>query len=95
MTTLTTLRNTADQPTTAERKHNAESLLQRKLGITDSTRERVRTKLIDVAIEDSPVKRDWPRRGRDEQVTLAIYSDVSSIFRNEEGYWLTIVAFED
>jgi hypothetical protein len=68
MSTLATLRNTADLPTTAERKHNAESLLQRKLGITDSARERVRTQLVDVAIEDSPVKRDWPRRGRDEQV---------------------------
>jgi hypothetical protein len=68
MSTLTTLRNTAEQPTTAERKHNAEALLQRKLGITDSARERVRSKLIDVPIEDSPIKRDWPRRGRDEQV---------------------------
>jgi len=68
MTTLTALKNSLDGPTTAERRQNAESQLARNLGITDSVRERVRTKLIDVQIEDSPIKRDIPRRGRDEQV---------------------------
>jgi hypothetical protein len=72
MTTLTTLRNVgADAPSTAERKINAETQLRRNLGITDSIRERVRTKLIDVPIEDSPIKRDRPR-DRDEQVILDI-----------------------
>lgn len=52
-------------PSTAERRLNAETQLARNLGITDSVRERVRTKLIDVQIEDSPVKRG---RDRDEQV---------------------------
>lgn len=69
ITTMTTLRTAVDAdtgPSTAERRITAESHLRRNLGITDSVRERVRTKLIDVPIEDSPVKRD--RRGRDEQV---------------------------
>jgi hypothetical protein len=66
MATMTTLRNPQDRPSTVERKVNAETHLRRNLGITDSARERVRTKLIDVPIEDSPVKRDWRRR--DEEV---------------------------
>jgi hypothetical protein len=70
MATLTTLRNPVDPPaatTATERRINAEAQLRRNLGITDSARERVRTKLIDVPIEDSPLKRDFPR-GRDAQV---------------------------
>ena len=70
MTTLTALRNEApDGPATAQRKSTAEALLKRNLGITDSARERVRTKLAGVEIEDSPIKqRDGPRGRRDEQV---------------------------
>ena len=66
----TTLHKQADNPpliTSTERKLNAELQLRRNLAITDSVRERVRTKLIDVPIEDSPVKRARPL-GRDEQV---------------------------
>jgi hypothetical protein len=71
MATLTTLRNPVDPPaTTTERRINAEAQLRRNLGITDSARERVRTKLIDVPIEDSPLKRDFPR-GRDAQVLFS------------------------
>lgn len=73
MTTLTALRDPVGAPSTAERRQNAEEQLARNLGITDSVRERVRTKLIDVPIEDSPIKRDLPRRGRDEQVLLCLY----------------------
>jgi hypothetical protein len=66
MTTLSAL----DGLATAERKISAEAHLRRNLGITDSARERVRTKLADVEIEDSPIKhRDHlPRGRRDEQV---------------------------
>jgi hypothetical protein len=66
MATMTTLRNPVEHPSTVERRLGAEALLRRNLGITDSARERVRTKLIDVPIEESPVK----RRGRDEEVFL-------------------------
>ena len=68
-TMTTTLHKQADNPplTTTERKLNAELQLRRNLAITDSVRERVRTKLIDVPIEDSPVKRSRPL-GRDENV---------------------------
>jgi hypothetical protein len=59
---------------TAERKITAEAHLRRNLGITDSARERVRTKLGDVEIEESPIKlRDQiPRGRRDEQVPQTI-----------------------
>ena len=94
MSTLTTLR--ADGPTTAERKHNAESLVQRKLAITDSARERVRSKLIDIPIEDSPIKRDWPRRGRDEQVKVPRSSErCSLVFLSVCEELMMIVALED
>lgn len=84
MTTLTSLRNPnggaagggGGGPSTAERRLNAETQLARNLGITDSVRERVRTKLIDVQIEDSPVKRG---RDRDEQVDNH-FSDVGTDF---------------
>jgi len=67
---MATLRNkAASGPATTERKLIAEAHLKRNLGITDSTRERVRTKLAGVEIEDSPIKqRDGPRGRRDEQV---------------------------
>jgi len=70
MATMTTLLNTAeDGPNTAERKLTAEQQLRRNLAITDSARERIRTKLIDTTIEDSPVKRDRGRtKGQDEEV---------------------------
>ena len=71
-TMTTTLRRQADSnnpPTTTERKLNAETQLRRNLQITDSVRERVRTNLIDVQIEDSPIKRERTRE-RDEQVPL-------------------------
>jgi len=71
MATMTALRNAAEGgPNTAERKLNAQQQLRRNLAITDSARERIRTKLIDTTIEDSPVKRDRGRtKGEDEQVT--------------------------
>jgi hypothetical protein len=70
MTTMTTVQNTAEGGlSTAERKLNAETQLRRNLAITDSVRERVRTKLIDVPIEDSPVKRERSRtKDQDEEV---------------------------
>ena len=69
-TTMTTLRG--DSASTADRKLAAEAQLRRNLGITDSARERIRTKLIDVAIEDSPIKRDIFQRKKDEQVYLSL-----------------------
>ena len=72
MATMTTLRHPSDRdrPSTLERKLAAESHLRRPLTITDSARERVRTTLIDVPIEDSPIKKDWRRR--DEEVLFPI-----------------------
>ena len=65
---------------TDRRIHAAESQLRRNIGITDSVKERVRTKLGDLPIEDSPIKRDIPpttqtssrARIRDEQVSPSI-----------------------
>ena len=90
MATMTTLRNTtAGPPTTAERKINAEHQLRRNLAITDSTRERVRAKLIDVTLEDSPVKRERPRdREKDEQVDLYWDGDNGSCCQRSEGFRL-------
>lgn len=69
-TTMTTVRSTTEGgPSTAERRLNAETQLRRNLAITDSARERVRTKLIDVPIEDSPFKRERSRtKEQDEEV---------------------------
>jgi hypothetical protein len=72
MTTLTTTtlpNHPADRPSSAERRVNAELQLRRNLAISDSARQRVRTRLIDIHIEDSPVKRESSRE-RDEQVTF-------------------------
>jgi hypothetical protein len=66
MMTLTALRNGSDAPSTAERRRTAETQLARNLTVTDSVRERVRTNLVDIPIEESPIKRD-PRK-RDEKV---------------------------
>jgi len=69
---MATLRNEGnrDGPATTERKLIAEAHLKRNLGITDSARERVRTKLAGVEIEDSPIKqRDGSRGRRDQEVT--------------------------
>lgn len=94
MSTLTTTVR-QDGPTTVERKHNAETLLQRKLAITESARERVRSKLIDVPIEDSPIKRDWPRRGRDEQVNSTTPREIPLVFLSVCEMLMMAVAFED
>lgn len=77
---MTTLQNLpTDGPSTTERRFTAEQHLRRNLGITDSARERVRTRLIDVAIEDSPVKRDRPRDRDKDQLVCSVKGEVTLV----------------